>query len=71
VAWQRASPRGSGQSGIADPLASKRADPQFIRERFNIVLERLVLELRGIPCIALEEVTPDRKGLIRVKLRQT
>jgi DNA polymerase V len=44
--------------GIADPLALKRADTRFIRERFNVVLERLVLELRGIPCIALEEVYP-------------
>ena len=44
--------------GIADPLALKRADTRFIRERFNVVLERLVLELRGIHCIALEEVYP-------------
>ena len=50
--------------GIADPLALKRADPRFIRERFNVVLERLVLELRGMPCIALEEVTPDRKSIM-------
>jgi hypothetical protein len=28
------------------------------------VLERLVLELRGTPCLSLEEVTPDRKSIM-------
>jgi len=50
--------------GIADPLALKGADPRFIREHFNVVLERLVLELRGTPCLSLEEVTPDRKSIM-------
>jgi DNA polymerase V len=50
--------------GIADPLALKRADPRFIRERVGIVLERLVLELRGIPCIPLEQIAPDRKSIM-------
>ena len=50
--------------GITTPLALKQADPRFIRERFNVVLERLVLELRGIACIALEEAPPDRKSIM-------
>ena len=50
--------------GVMTPLDLRDADPRFIRERFNVVLERMVLELRGIPCIALEEVTPDRKSII-------
>src|ERR1700676_1706601 len=50
--------------GIHDPLTLKRIDPRFIRERFNVVLERLVHELRGIPCISLQEVTPDRKSIM-------
>ena len=50
--------------GIMTPLALKQADPRFIRERFNVVLERLVLELRGIACIALEEAPPDRKSIM-------
>lgn len=45
-------------------LALKRADPRFIRERFNVVLERLVCELRGLPCIPLEEASPDRKSIM-------
>jgi DNA polymerase V len=50
--------------GITTPLALKRADPRFIRERFNVVLERLVLELRGVPCISLEEAPPARKSIM-------
>jgi DNA polymerase V len=46
------------------PLALKQADPRFIRERFNVVLERLVQELRGVPCISLEEAPPDRKSIM-------
>lgn len=50
--------------GISTPLELLWTDPRFIRERFSVVLERLVLELRGTPCVDLEEVTPDRKSLI-------
>src|SRR4051794_22979278 len=50
--------------GITTPLALKQTDPRFIRERFNVVLERLTLELRGIACIALEEAPPDRKSIM-------
>src|SRR3954447_3932520 len=50
--------------GITTPFALKQADPRFIRKRFNVVLERLVLELRGIACIALEEAPPDRKSIM-------
>lgn len=50
--------------GITNPLALKRSDPRFIRERFGVVLERLVLELRGTPCITFEEAPPDRKSIM-------
>jgi DNA polymerase V len=50
--------------GITTPLALKQADSRFIRERFNVVVERLVLELRGVPCISLEEAAPDRKSIM-------
>ena len=49
--------------GIMTPFDLKRANPRFIRERFSVVLERTVLELRGIPCLALEEAMPDRKSV--------
>ena len=50
--------------GIQTPLELRDADHRLIRERFSVVLERMVLELRGVACIDLEEVTPDRKSLI-------
>jgi DNA polymerase V len=50
--------------GITTPLQLRDADPQFIRERFNVVMQRMVMELRGVPCIALEEVAPDRKSVM-------
>src|SRR3546814_2703830 len=50
--------------GIPTPIDLKRADPRLIRERFNVVLERTVYELRGVSCLGLEEVTPDRKSIM-------
>ena len=50
--------------GITTPLELRDADPRLIRERLGVVLERMVRELRGVACIGLEEVTPDRKSLV-------
>lgn len=50
--------------GITTPLALKQSDPRFIREQFGVVLERTVLELQGVPCIALEDAAPDRKSIM-------
>ena len=50
--------------GIHTPLDLRRADPRFVREKFSVVTERLVYELNGIPCLALEDVTPDRKSIM-------
>jgi DNA polymerase V len=50
--------------GITTPLELRDADHRLVRERFSVVLERMVLELRGVACIGLEEVSPDRKSLI-------
>jgi hypothetical protein len=43
---------------------ARRGSSLVIRERFSVVLERMVLELRGVACLGLEEVTPDRKSLV-------
>ncbi len=51
-------------AGIERPVALRDADPRFVRERFGVVGERMVYELRGISCLRLEEVTPDRKSII-------
>ncbi|WP_314685973.1 Y-family DNA polymerase [uncultured Bifidobacterium sp.] len=37
-------------AGIPDALHLRDADPVLIRRRHSVVLERTVLELRGIPC---------------------
>ena len=52
------------EAGITTPLELRQADPRHMREQFSVVIERLVYELRGVSCIALEEVTPDRKSIV-------
>lgn len=50
--------------GITTPLQLKQSDARFLRERFSVVMERMVLELQGVPCIGLEHGTPDRKSIM-------
>ncbi len=40
------------------------ADAKWIRKKFSVVMERTVYELRGIPCIPLEEQPPNKEQLI-------
>jgi len=40
------------------------ASTQNIRARFSVVLERTVLELRGVACQALEEIAPPKQQII-------
>ena len=41
-----------------------RADAQFIRQQFSIVMQRTVLELQGLACIELELIRTDKKQII-------
>jgi DNA polymerase V len=50
--------------GIDTPLALRDSDPRFIRAQFSVVMERMVHELRGVPCIDFEMVAPDKKSII-------
>ena len=50
--------------GITSPLELKRSDPSHIRQHFGVVMERMVLELRGFSCLPLEEVVPDRRNIV-------
>ena len=50
--------------GIATPLDLRDADPRRVRQEGGVVMERMVHELRGTPCIGLEQVAPRRKSLI-------
>ncbi len=40
------------------------ADRRVIRKKFGVVVERIVLELNGVSCLKLEEVTPDRQSIV-------
>lgn len=50
--------------GIRTPLDLRQADAKFVRMHTSVVMERMVLELQGVPCIGLEEAPPDRKTII-------
>jgi DNA polymerase V len=50
--------------GIATVKDLRDADPKTLRRQFSVVVERTVLELRGISCLDLEEVTPPKKEII-------
>jgi len=49
---------------IMTPLQLRDADPNLIRQRLGVVMERMCLELQGTPCHGLVEVTPENKSII-------
>lgn len=51
-------------TGIHSVLDLKRASPHDLRDRFSVVLARIVHELNGIACLELDEVVPDRQQII-------
>ena len=50
--------------GIHDALSLRNSDPKEIRRAFNVVLERTVLELRGMACLPLETRPSPRQQII-------
>ncbi|HAT3877868.1 TPA: Y-family DNA polymerase [Legionella pneumophila] len=44
--------------GVTNALELSKLNPRFVKDRFNVVLQRTVLELRGKPCLELEEIAP-------------
>jgi len=50
--------------GITTALELKQADPASIRKSMGVIGERMLRELNGIPCLELEEMPPDRKGVM-------
>jgi DNA polymerase V len=50
--------------GIATVLEFKQADPAAIRQGMGVIGERMLRELRGIACLELEEMPPDKKGVM-------
>lgn len=50
--------------GIEHAADLKAANPQKMRQIFGVVMERMILELRGISCLPLETIPPDRKQIM-------
>lgn len=49
--------------GLTTALDVVRMDPTTARRRWSVVLEKTVLELRGIACMAFEDVPPAKKEI--------
>jgi DNA polymerase V len=49
--------------GVTTAASLRDLNPKQARALGTVTLERLVWELRGVSCIALEEIAPQRKGL--------
>lgn len=49
--------------GITTVAQLRDLDPKQARQMGTVVLERTIMELRGVPCLALEDVVPQRKGI--------
>lgn len=52
------------EQGIHTVRQLRDADAETIRSRFSVVLERTVRELRGVSCLELEEVAPDKQQIM-------
>ncbi len=50
--------------GVTTALQLREANAETIRLRFSVVVERTIRELRGISCLELEEVVPDKQQIM-------
>ncbi len=50
--------------GIATVRQLHDADAETLRQQFSVVLERTVREIRGVSCLDLEEVVPDKQQIM-------
>lgn len=51
-------------AGVEMVAQLMQLDLGTIRKRFSVVLERTVLELRGTPCLGLEDVAPNKQQIM-------
>lgn len=49
--------------GITNVLQLRRADAQRLRKQFSVVMARIVQELNGVSCLALETIAPPRQQI--------
>ena len=52
------------QFGVYTAADLAKQDTQFIRKSFSVIVERTVRELRGEPCLALEEFAPVKQQIL-------
>ncbi|PSJ15843.1 Y-family DNA polymerase [Nitrosomonas supralitoralis] len=52
------------QYGIETVYDLKQASSTTMRNKFSVVMEKIIRELNGISCIDLEEVTPPKKEIV-------
>ena len=50
--------------GIHTVMDLKKASPAGMRNRFSVVMEKIIRELNGTTCIELEEVNPPKKEIV-------
>ena len=47
--------------GIFTALQLREADAQAMREHYSVVMQRLILELRGVNCLEFEDIAPKKQ----------
>jgi len=52
------------QSGIESAWDLACQPIKHIQNRFNVLVARTVMELNGIPCLALEEIAPEKQQIV-------
>ncbi len=50
--------------GISTPLQLREADPAILRTHLGVVVQRMAMELRGVPCQSLTLAAPANKTII-------
>lgn len=50
--------------GIHTALDLKKANPDYLRQQFNIVVEKTNRELNGTTCLEIEEIPPKKKEIM-------
>lgn len=53
--------KGLNALGIDNARQLRDCDTGQMRKRFSVVMERLILELRGIPCLEFEDIAPKKQ----------
>ena len=55
---------GLEEMGIRTVLQLRDSDAELMRTRFSVVVERTVRELRGVSCLDLQEVVPEKQQIM-------